>query len=136
MSERWSLPGAWFPHTSNTPVRAAPVPLCLVNGSCFVRGIGAQKSAFKAHFEGKIYAYRTLHRNRKGGSRPSTRHTLQFELPVAAATVADQRNPDKQKLKETILALREMGWSYRQIGREVGLYWTRVGQILRNMARD
>jgi hypothetical protein len=35
-------------------------------------------------------------------------------------------------LKETILMLREMGWSYRQIGREVGLHWTRVGQILKN----
>jgi hypothetical protein len=38
-------------------------------------------------------------------------------------------------LKETILALREMGWSYRQIGREVGLHWTRVGQILKDANR-
>jgi transcriptional regulator len=45
--------------------------------------------------------------------------------------VVDLRNPDKAKLKETILALREAGWSYRQIGREVGLHRTRVGQILR-----
>jgi transcriptional regulator len=34
-------------------------------------------------------------------------------------------------LKETILALRAQGWTYRQIAREVGLHWTRVGQIVR-----
>jgi DNA-directed RNA polymerase specialized sigma24 family protein len=34
-------------------------------------------------------------------------------------------------LKETILALRAAGWSYREIAREVGLHWTRVGQILK-----
>jgi DNA-directed RNA polymerase specialized sigma24 family protein len=45
------------------------------------------------------------------------------------------RNPDKAKLKEIILALRAAGWSYRQIGREVGLHWTRVGQILRDGKR-
>jgi hypothetical protein len=50
---------------------------------------------------------------------------------VSASTAADLRNSDKAKLKETILVLREMGWSYRQIGREVGSHWTRVGQILR-----
>jgi len=71
-----------------------------------------------------------------GVSHPFTRHTLEFELPVSASTAANKRNPDKVKLKETILALHERGWSYRQIGREVGLHWTRVGQILRNMAHD
>jgi hypothetical protein len=55
---------------------------------------------------------------------------------VFPSVETEQRNPDKMKLKETILALRAAGWSYRQIGREVGLHWTRVGQILRNMARD
>jgi lambda repressor-like predicted transcriptional regulator len=35
-------------------------------------------------------------------------------------------------MKETILALRAAGWSYRQIAREVGLHWTRIGQILKN----
>jgi len=68
----------------------------------------------------------------RGGSHPFTRHTLEFELPVAM----NQRNPDKAKLKETILALREMGWSYRQIGREVGLHWTRVGQILKSSKNE
>jgi len=67
-----------------------------------------------------------------GGSHSFTRHTLEFELPVFPSTAADLRNPNKAQLKETILALREMGWSYRQIGREVGLHWTRVGQILKD----
>lgn len=54
---------------------------------------------------------------------------------MSASESGKQRNPDKTKLKETIMALREMGWSYRQIGREVGLHWTRVGQILRDIER-
>jgi DNA-directed RNA polymerase specialized sigma24 family protein len=52
-------------------------------------------------------------------------------LPISPSTAANERNPDKAKLKETILALRAAGWSYRQIGREVGLHWTRVGQIVK-----
>jgi hypothetical protein len=60
-----------------------------------------------------------------------TRHTHEFDLPVSASTAANQRHPDKAKLKETILALRAQGWTYRQIAREVGLHWTRVGQIVR-----
>lgn len=65
------------------------------------------------------------------GSHPFTRHTHEFELPV----VTNQRNPNKAKLKETILALRVLGWSYREIANEVGLHWTRVGQILRDIER-
>jgi hypothetical protein len=65
------------------------------------------------------------------GRHPFTRHTHAFELPTSPSTAANERNPDKAKLKETILALRAGGWSYRQIGREVGLHWTRVGQILK-----
>ena len=65
------------------------------------------------------------------GSHPYTRHTLEFDLPVSPSTAASDRNPDKAKLNETILALRAAGWSYRQIAREVGLHWTRVGQILK-----
>jgi hypothetical protein len=42
-----------------------------------------------------------------------------------------QKYSDKAEQRRVILALREMGWSYRQIGHEVGLHWTRVGQILR-----
>jgi hypothetical protein len=59
-------------------------------------------------------------------------HTHQYDLSISLSTVAKQQNSDKAKLRETIVKLREMGWSYRQIGREVGLHWTRVGQILRS----
>jgi hypothetical protein len=38
-------------------------------------------------------------------------------------------------LKETILALRAQGWTYRQIAHEVGVHWTRVGQILKDVER-
>jgi len=58
-----------------------------------------------------------------------TRHTHQFNMPVSPSIAASQRNPDKAKLKETILALRALGWSYREIAAEVGIHWTRVGQI-------
>jgi len=63
-------------------------------------------------------------------NHPSTGRTHGFDLPVPATTAASDRNPDKAKLKEIILALRAQGWSYRQIAAEVGLHWTRVGQIL------
>jgi hypothetical protein len=62
-----------------------------------------------------------------------TKHTHAFGVPVFPSTAASLRNPDKAKLKETILALRAAGWSYRQIGCEVGVHWTRVGQILRQV---
>ncbi|MCK6581229.1 MAG: hypothetical protein L6Q98_24320 [Anaerolineae bacterium] len=65
------------------------------------------------------------------GSIPCTRHLRGFSLPQASSETAEQRNPDKALLRETVLALREQGMSYRQIAREVGIHWTRVGQILR-----
>ena len=63
------------------------------------------------------------------GRHPLTRHKHQFELPISPSVAGNQRNPDKAKLKETILALRAAGWSYRQIAREV-VHWTPGGQIL------
>lgn len=53
------------------------------------------------------------------------------KIPLPPSTEADLRHPDKEKLRETILTLRTQGMSYREIGREVGLHWTRVGQILK-----
>jgi len=47
-------------------------------------------------------------------------------MPIAASTAANGRNPDKAKLKETILALRALDWSYREIAGEVGLHWIRA----------
>ncbi|MBN1449820.1 MAG: helix-turn-helix domain-containing protein [Anaerolineales bacterium] len=66
-------------------------------------------------------------------SRANTRYTLIFELSVPPSTVANQRNPDKAKLKTTTLALRAQGWSYREIAAEVGLHRMRVGQIVKSM---
>jgi DNA-directed RNA polymerase specialized sigma24 family protein len=34
------------------------------------------------------------------------------------------------------MQLRAQGWSYREIAREVGLHWTRVGQILRRLKNE
>ena len=60
-----------------------------------------------------------------------TRHIHVFEIPVPPSTAADLKYPDKGQLRETIVALRAEGWSYREIGREVGVHWTRVGQIVK-----
>ncbi|NDJ75048.1 MAG: helix-turn-helix domain-containing protein [Chloroflexi bacterium] len=66
---------------------------------------------------------------KKTGSHPYTRHTLEFDLPVFLSNA--QKYADKVEQRRVILQLRAQGWSYRQIGREVGLHWTRVGQILK-----
>ena len=68
------------------------------------------------------------------GSLPYTRHTLEFDLPVPAAN--DRKYPNKAEQKRVILALRALGWSYREIAEEVGLHWTRVGQILRQICQE
>lgn len=62
---------------------------------------------------------------------PNTRHILRFDIPLPASTESDLRNPDKEQLRTNILAMRADGMSYRRIAREVGLHWTRVGQIAR-----
>jgi hypothetical protein len=65
------------------------------------------------------------------GTRSFTRHTLEFDLPVSAT---DKRKyPDKAEQRRVILALRALGWSYREIAEEVGIQWTRVGQILKQI---
>jgi hypothetical protein len=58
---------------------------------------------------------------------PASRNCVYF-----CSIVANRSNPDKAKRQETILVLRAAGWSYRQIGREAGLHWTRVGQIIKS----
>jgi hypothetical protein len=61
-----------------------------------------------------------------------TRHILRFDIPLPTSTESDLRNPDKEKLRTDILAMRANGMSYRQIAREVGLHWTRVQQIVKS----
>jgi hypothetical protein len=60
-----------------------------------------------------------------------TKHIHAFEIPLPSSTGSDLKYPDKKQLRETIFALRAEGWSYREVGREVGLHWTRAGQILK-----
>jgi DNA invertase Pin-like site-specific DNA recombinase len=64
---------------------------------------------------------------------PLTRHLLDFDVPILPSTESNERNPDKQKLRETILQLHAQGLSYRKIAREVGIHWTRVGQIIKSV---
>jgi hypothetical protein len=45
--------------------------------------------------------------------------------------VSDQLHLDKEQLRADILNLRSQGMSYRQIGKALGIHWTRVGQIAR-----
>jgi hypothetical protein len=68
----------------------------------------------------------------KRGSLLKTRHIHAFEIPLPRSTVADLKYPDKKQLRAAVFALRATGWSYREIAREVGLHWTRIGQILKN----
>jgi hypothetical protein len=77
-----------------------------------------------------------MHQQGLAGQRLRARHTHRFAIPLPRSTEVDWRHPDKAKLKETILTLRALGWSYRQIGREVGLRWTRVGQILSQLGHE
>jgi len=58
-----------------------------------------------------------------------TRHKLRFDVPLPASTESDHRNPDKAQLRTDILAMREQGKSYREIGAALGIHFTRVGQI-------
>lgn len=43
-----------------------------------------------------------------------------------------QKYADKAEQRRVIMQLRALGWSYRDTANEVGLHWTRVGQILKN----
>jgi hypothetical protein len=69
------------------------------------------------------------------GGPSYTRRTHRFEIPCPQSTQTDQRHPDKAHLRETIRMLRAAGWSYREIGRELGLHWTRVSQIVKDANR-
>lgn len=62
-----------------------------------------------------------------------TRHIYKrrFLADIPSFTLSNERNPDKAQLHKTVLGLRSQGMSYRQISQEVGLHWTRIGQILR-----
>ena len=102
-------------------------------GRIIRRGSWGWKLAEKADFKGKILCQMDSTGIMKRGSLLKTRHTLAFDLPVSAT---DKRKyPDKAEQRRVILALRAQGWTYREIAEEVGLHWTRVGQILKSANR-
>jgi DNA-binding CsgD family transcriptional regulator len=64
---------------------------------------------------------------------PNTRHTLLFDVPIPPSTATHLAHHDKNQLCAKILSLRAEGLSYRAIGEALGLHWTRVGQIMKNV---
>jgi hypothetical protein len=62
---------------------------------------------------------------------PITRHTLNFEVPLPQFTVTELSFSDKALLRTLVLEMYEQGMSYRDIGRKLGLHWTRVHQIVK-----
>ena len=59
------------------------------------------------------------------------RHMLAFDIVVPLATRSEQLHPDKENLRLMILDMCAQGMSYREISAALGIYCTRVGQILR-----
>ncbi len=57
---------------------------------------------------------------------------LNFEIPLPHSTVTKLSFSDKAVLRTLVLEMHEQKMSYREIGRALGLHWTRVGQILRH----
>jgi hypothetical protein len=66
------------------------------------------------------------------GRVPLTRHIHTFDIPIPISTQSNLRNSDKEHLGKEIQALVQQGMSYRQIAQELGIHWTRVGQILKD----
>jgi hypothetical protein len=66
------------------------------------------------------------------GRVPLTRHIHLFAIPVPLSTESNLRNPNKEHLYKEIQAMVRQGRSYRQIAHELGIHWTRVGQILKD----
>jgi DNA-binding NarL/FixJ family response regulator len=66
------------------------------------------------------------------GQPPNDLFPTPHSLSVARQA-ANRRNPNKAKLKETILVLCAQGWSYQEIAREVGLRRTRAEQIVKDI---
>jgi DNA-directed RNA polymerase specialized sigma24 family protein len=64
-----------------------------------------------------------------------TRHTHEFEVPSPLSNSSNTLYADKAELRAKIFELRAEGWSYREIAGEVGVHWTRVGQILNQVDR-
>jgi hypothetical protein len=60
-----------------------------------------------------------------------TRHTLNFEIPLPQSTVTKLSFSDKALLRSLVLEMHEQKMSYRDIGKALGINWTRVYQIVK-----
>ena len=47
-----------------------------------------------------------------------------------------QKHPDKTHLRETIRLMRQDGMSYRENGKQLGIHWTRVRQIVNTKLQE
>ena len=63
---------------------------------------------------------------------PITRHTLNFEIGLPQSTVTKLSFSDKALLRTLVLEMHEQKMSYREIGKILGLHWTRVHQIIKS----
>jgi hypothetical protein len=63
---------------------------------------------------------------------PITRHTLNFEIPLPQSTVTNLSFSDKALLRTLVLEMYEQKMSYREIGKALGIHWTRVYQIVKS----
>jgi hypothetical protein len=67
---------------------------------------------------------------------PITRHMLDFEIALPQSTVTKLSFSDKALLRTLVLEMHEQGMSYREIGKALGLHWTRVHQIVSKISRN
>jgi hypothetical protein len=65
---------------------------------------------------------------------PITRHILNFEIALPQSTVTKLSFSDKALLSTVVLEMREQSMSYREIGKALGLHWTRMHQIVKSIA--
>ena len=62
-----------------------------------------------------------------------TWHFYRFEIPVPLSTTNNLKHPDKLKLRNMIFDLLDQGMSYRAIAAVLGIHWTRVEQIVKQI---
>lgn len=107
-------------------VRAKPANGKIGRISC--RFSTAKSSAI---YDGLKFSSRWLkYYSGRRGYIPKTRHQVVFEIPLPQSTLSDRLYTDKDALRDHIIAFRAEGLSYREIAQEIGLHWTRVGQVL------
>jgi hypothetical protein len=65
------------------------------------------------------------------GVVPFPSQQRQFRVAISAYVQSRWRHPNKNTLRELVQQLRNSGLSVREIAAEVGLHWTRVGQLVK-----